>query len=331
MKQATSQVLADLLASLSDPTRLRLVRLLEAEELAVGEISRVVQLPQSTVSRHLKVLGDAGWLQRRSEGTAGLYRVLCDDLGEQARGVWHAVRAHAHELPEAREDDRRLRAVLAERRIDSASFFGRVRGEWDQVRSELFGTRSTTLALLGLLPREWTIADFGCGTGATTLGLACFARRVVGVEQSPEMLAAARERTAGISNVELVQAPVEHTGLASASVDAAVCALVLHHVDEPSLALREMRRVLRAGRGGGRVLIVDMVEHGREEYRRTMGHKHLGFSQGRVEELLREAGFTDRWWCALPPEGDARGPGLFVATGRVPTGEGQAGRGQAYA
>jgi ArsR family transcriptional regulator len=100
-------------------------------------------------------------------------------------------------------------------------------------------------------------------------------------------------------------------------VDACVCVLVLHHLDKPGAALAEMARVLRADRGGGMALIVDMVEHTREEFRTAMGHRHLGFSAEQMNRMMKGAGFADVRFQTLPADPDARGPGLFVATGRI--------------
>src|SRR5262245_22382386 len=149
------------LAALSDGVRLRVLQLLESNELSVGEVARVVQLPQSTVSRHLKVLSDAGWIVRRSEGTASFFRLVQDELTPEARGLWTAVRGQVSPPSEQAEDQRRLRAVLVERRTDSLSFFGRHSGEWDHLRNELFGGRFTTVALLSLIRGDWAIADLG--------------------------------------------------------------------------------------------------------------------------------------------------------------------------
>lgn len=301
------------LATLSEPIRLRLLRLLEAEELTVGEVAKVVQMPQSTVSRQLKVLGDAGWLARRSEGTATLYRMVLDDLGVWDRSIWLAVREGLGEGPEFKEDGRRLKAVVAARRLDSQAFFGRVAGEWDDVRNELFGRGFTAQGLLGLLPREWTVADVGCGTGNVAELLAPWVGRLIAVDRSEPMLAAARKRLAGAKNIEFVEGEISRLPLGDGAVDAAVCVLVLHHVAEPGPAVAEMARIVRRG---GTVLAADMVEHGREEYRRMMGHVHLGFSRGAVEEAFRAAGLGDVRWTALPSDPEGRGPGLFVATGR---------------
>jgi SAM-dependent methyltransferase len=305
------------LAALSDLTRLRVLRLLEAEALSVGEVAKVIQLPQSTVSRHLKVLADAGWVVRRNEGTATFYRLIQDDLPIEPRALWVAVREQMGTSGELAEDQRRLRAVLAERRTDSLSFFGRYAGEWDQLRTELFGARFTALALLSLIRSDWTVADLGCGTGNVSELLAPVVERVVAVDVSGPMLAAARERLRGVPNVELVEAVAERLPLADESVDAGVAVLVLHHLADPGVMLGEAARTLRTVRGGGVLLIVDMVEHDRNEYRHTMGHQHLGFSKGRMIDLFEEAGFTGMTYRELPGEPDAAGPGLFAAIGRL--------------
>lgn len=317
MKPAAATSLVERLASLGDPVRLRLLRLVEGQELSVGEIGKVVQLPQSTVSRHLKTLADAGWLARRHEGTATLFSLVPDDLTADARALWAAVREQIDSPEELKEDQKRLRAVLAERRTDSQAFFGRYAGEWDDLRNELFGGRFTSVALLSLIRRDWAIADLGCGTGNAAEFLAPFVERVYAVDQSGPMLSAARQRLENVRNVDFVEAPIERTGLPDACVDAAVCVLVLHHVPEPLSALREMRRTLRRERGGGKALIVDMLSHGREEYRRLMGHRHLGFSRDDMTRMMKEAGFVDCVYHELPGEPDAKGPGLFAATGTV--------------
>lgn len=303
---------ADRLAGLSEPARLRLLRILETEELTVGEIAKVVQMPQSTVSRHLKVLADAGWLARRSEGTATMYRLVLDDLGVWDRGLWLAVREGMGTDGSWQEDVRRLRAVVASRRLDSQSFFGRIAGEWDSVRSQLFGSGFTAPALLGLLPRDWIVADVGCGTGNAAELLAPWVRRVVAVDRSEPMLAAARKRLDGVPNVEFVAGEIARLPLADRSVDAAVCVLVLHHVPDVAAAIAELARITRPG---GRILVLDMIRHDREDYRRTMGHVHLGFARDDVASMFAAAGLAETRWEPLPSDPEGRGPGLFVAVG----------------
>lgn len=317
MKRIEAQSTADRLAALAEPLRLRLLRLVEAQELSVGEIANVVQLPQSTVSRHLKVLADAGWVSKRHEGTATYFQLVPEELDHTGRSVWHAVRDSGVSETDRAEDERRAKAVVADRKTDSLSFFGRHSGEWDHLRHELFGGRFTTVALLSLLRRDWVVADLGCGTGNAAEFLSPFVERVFAVDLSGPMLSAAKARLASHRNVTFVEAGIEKNGLADASIDAAVCVLVLHHLADPAAAVRETRRVLRADRGGGVGLFVDMTSHDRDEYRRNMGHKHLGFSRRQAIGLLGDAGFADVVYHELAPEPQAKGPGLFVATGRL--------------
>lgn len=321
-RHATGNPLTDRLGALSDAVRLRMLRLLESQELSVGEVASVFQLPQSTVSRHLSTLGKAGWLVKRQFGTATYHSLTLDDLDDDARAVWIVVRAQIERGDETDEDDRRLEGVLAERKTDSLSFFGRVGGEWDAIRNELFGERITALGLLSLVHRDWTVADIGCGTGNAAELLAGCVGRVIAVDQSETMLQAARKRVGDRGTngaVEFRQGSMESLPLDDASVDAACCFLVLHHVDEPSVALREIRRTLTERRGGGVALVIDMNRHDRHEYRREMGHKHLGFSRDEIEAMFVDAGYGVPLIRDLPGEPDAKGPGLFAAAARATT------------
>ena len=325
MKRAPSHSpITDHLAALGEMIRLRILRLLEREELAVGEIASVIQLPQSTVSRHLKVLTDGGWLTKRTEGTATLYRVVMDDLPADQRTLWVTVRTQREGdggTPELAEDTRRLAGVLAERTADSQAFFGRVAGQWDDVRADLFGRLASLRALLPLLPRDWTVADLGCGTGNASELLAPIVKHIIAVDQSAPMLKAARKRLGEVGgNVDFRRGELEKLPIADAEVDAAVCILVLHHLPEPAAALREMRRILRPG---GVALVVDMLEHDRTTYKHTMGHRWLGFTPRKMADMMTAAGLVNPRTVPLSPDPEARGPGLFACTAFAP---GSAGR-----
>lgn len=310
MKNVASHI-TERLAELSDSVRIRLLRVLELDELSVGEVSAVLQLPQSTVSRQLKVLLDGGWVSRRSVGPASLYRMILDDLSVDRRPLWLLVREQS-QSDEVDADAKRLRDVVAQRRLDSQAFFGRVAGEWDAVRAELFGSSVSMLGLLALIDSSWTVADLGCGTGNAAELLAPHVHRVVCVDQSPEMLDAARKRMVGVNNIEFIAGPLINLPLPSQSVDAAVLMLVLHHLADVPAALKEATRILRPR---GRLLVVDMVAHQRDEYRRTMGHRHLGFSLDGMRELFDGVGLHGAKITPLPTMPEARGPALFAASG----------------
>ncbi|VAX36268.1 hypothetical protein MNBD_PLANCTO03-1053 [hydrothermal vent metagenome] len=317
MKTSRTTQTACRLDSLSESVRLRVLSLLAAEELSVGEVAKVVQLPQSTVSRHLKILAEAGWVAKRASGTATLYRMDSDDLDESAAALWQPVRESLEGSREIAEDRERLAAVLAERPADSQAYFGRIAGEWEAVRHDLFGERFTLEALLGLIPPRWVVADLGCGTGDAAAWLGPRVERVIAVDRSEAMLNAARKRLAGIPSVEFVEGEVESLPLADGSVDAAVSLLVLHHLEDPAAAIGQMARVVRTSRGGGVALIVEMLEHRRTEYRHTMGHKHLGFRPEAMVGWLRGAGFTRAEYRELARDPSGKGPGLFVAVGWI--------------
>ncbi len=315
-KAAALHLITEQLTLLSDSARLRLLRLLEREELSVGELARIVQLPQSTVSRQLKQLADGGFVISRSEGTSTLYRLVMDDLDGDQRTLWGVVRerlAATDSGTELAEDLRRLQGVLADRKIDTKSFFGKVAGEWDAVRNELFGDRVTVLALLSLLPAEWTVADLGCGTGNAAELLAPIVRKVIAVDQSGPMLTAAAKRMEHFTNVQFLQGELEKLPIPTGTVDAAVCVLVLHHLESPQNAINEMARILRPG---GVAMVVDMVEHDRAAYRHSMGHRWMGFGVPELLRMFEHAGLADTRLLTLPSASDAKGPGLFACTGR---------------
>src|SRR6266446_4173914 len=200
--------------SLADPTRLRQLRLLERHELGVAELCDVLQLPQSTVSRHLKVLADQGWVRSRPQGTTNLYRMDLGEADPAARRLWTLTREQTDDWATVAQDQLRLTRRLAERQ-PSQGFFAGAAGRWDRLREELYGKTFTQEAFLGLLPAEWIVADLGCGTGQVTAALAPRVRRVVGVDQSAAMLKAARRRTAALENVELKQGSLEALPLAA--------------------------------------------------------------------------------------------------------------------
>jgi len=300
----------DALALLADPLRVRLLRLLSLHELGVGELARIVQVPQSTVSRHLKPLFDGGWLAKRSEGTASLYRRDDTNLPAPLRNLWAMTREQLETGAAVVDDDHRLAQVLAERRADSAHFFGRIGGDWSQLRGDLFGDGFTDGALLGLLDPDWTVADIGCGTGEVTERLAPFVKRVIAVDRESAMLAAARKRLVGVENVEFRKGDVGTLPMTDGEADAAVLMLVVHHVDDPMGTLAECARALRTG---GALLVVDMVAHDREHWRHTMGHRHLGFAPETVRSWDGQGGLHLRRLHRLRADTDAKGPGLFTA------------------
>ncbi len=301
------------LSALSEPLRVRLLHALSAHELGVGELSRVLQTPQSTVSRHLKQLLERGWVEKRAVGPASFLR-LADPLPREAAQLWAVVAEDLVSTAAYAEDLFRVESVLAQREQDSRAFFGRHAGQWDALRHELYGSGYLTPTLAALLPPGLEVADLGCGTGELLISLAPSVARIVGVDQEAAMLKVAAQRCNGQPNVELVHSSLESLPLPDRSLDVALCMLVLHHVEDLAATLAEVSRVLRPG---GRLVVLDMIEHDRREYRRTMGHRHLGFSETTLSDLGRSARLTILGWHRLPPDPEAQGPALFLATFRT--------------
>jgi SAM-dependent methyltransferase len=309
MEAETGTAVHARLGSLADATRTRLLLLLARHELSVSELCSALQLPQSTVSRHLKLLGDDGWLVTRSEGPSRYYR-LAPRLDATARRLWHVVRDELMSHAESVQDEARAQQVLGQRRTRSQEFFSSAAGQWDALRGELFGAHAGLAGLLALLDDDVVIGDLGCGTGAVTAELAPYVRQVIGIDESKAMLAAARRRLTPFDNVELRHGSLEALPLDDATLDAAVISLVLHYIAEPVLALAEARRVLKPG---GRLVVVDMMAHGRTEYREQMGHVWLGFAEEQIRAWFEEAGFSRVLWRVLAPVAEAKGPVLFAA------------------
>lgn len=303
----------DHLASLADTTRSRVLLLLDRHELTVSELCGIVQLPQSTVSRHLKALADGGWVAARAEGTSNLYTMTRDELDPSARRLWQLVREQVGSSPAATQDQRRLQAALAERRAKSQEFFSSSAGQWDRVRDDLFGDRFHLAALAALAEGSWTVGDLGCGTGQVSAALAPFVERVIAVDASAAMLQAAKKRLSSFENIDLRRGELEALPIDDHRLDAATLMLVLHHVPEPERALAEVARVLKPR---GRAIVVDMLPHDRDSYRQQMGHVWLGFSDEHLRRIFQGAGFAEIRVVALPPDPRVKGPGLFVATGR---------------
>jgi ArsR family transcriptional regulator len=303
----------DQLTVLSDVIRVRMLAVLEGRELTVSELCDIVQLPQSTVSRHLKTLADGDWVTSRRDGTRRLYTLPLDDVDASARRLWEVVREQSESSATLAQDERRLKQVLMRRRTQSEAFFSSSAGQWDRLREDLFGPASHLRAMSALIDPNAVVGDLGCGTGTVAQCLGPFCERIVAVDASKEMLEAAKENLSGQRNVELREGSLEKLPIQNGELDVALLMLVLHHLPEPKRVLAEVARALKPG---GRVLILDMLPHEREDYRQTMGHVWLGFSERQMTQWLHAAGFKETRSRALPPEAKTKGPSLFVVTGR---------------
>jgi SAM-dependent methyltransferase/DNA-binding HxlR family transcriptional regulator len=315
MNAIVAPPILDRLSALGDESRTRILALLERSEMTVTELASVLRIAQPTVSRHLKTLAAEGWVEARADGRNRHYR-LARDLGEAARALWHIVRDEIGGEGAFAVDAERARGVLEQRRLRSAEFFSAAAERWDEVREQLYGTAAGLAPLLGLIGTQWTVADLGVGTGALVETLAPFAGRVIGVDRSEQMLAAAAHRLNDQENVELRRGELEAIPIGDAEVDLAVLALVLHYVVDPPAVLREVHRVTKPG---GHLILLDLRLHdGGPWEAEEMGHVWPGFEAERIVAWLSEAGFADARVVPLPPDPNAGGPLLFLASATHP-------------
>jgi ArsR family transcriptional regulator len=206
-----------------------------------------------------------------------------------------------------------VQTVLAHRRTRSQKFFSSAAGQWDRLRGELFGARADVVGLLGLIDESWRVGDLGCGTGQLSEIIAPFAGRVIAVDDSAAMIGAARKRLSSFENVVVRAGELEALPIEDESLDIALLFLVLHYVVEPELAIAEAHRVLKPG---GKLIIVDMMPHDRQDLLDQMGHVWRGFSEEQIGSLLQDAGFPGGRYHPLPADESAKGPSLFTAVAR---------------
>lgn len=280
-----------LLRLLGDDTRLRVLRLLSREALNVSELTSILGLAQSGVSRHLGLLREAGLVVEERAGTFAWYRVSPESAAVNgARSpLWTWLGDQFERAtPETRADDARLEEV---RRLRHESFAEH--GGGDERRQLVPGRSWAAWArALGLLLPPLDVADLGCGEGYLTIEAARWGRRVIAVDRSKEVLNRARALAARrkLDNITWKLGDLERLPIPDASVDVALLSQALHHAEHPAGALAEASRILRSG---GRVLILDLREHQESWVRAKLGDRWLGFQDDRLHDLLAAAGFAD--------------------------------------
>lgn len=299
-----------IIRALSDPTRLRIMRLLAHMELAVGELAQVLGQSQPRVSRHIAILCDSGLIARRREGSwTFLHHRLGPPAAPGLKGAITRLLEAAEEEDEAfaarcAEDRRHLGAIRSSREKSAAEYFARHAGEWDRLRAMLTPADQVEAVLLDALAGEpiGRLLDIGTGTGRIARILAAESGHVVGLDRSPEMLRLARSWLQDLpaDKWELVQGDFVALPFPPASFDTVVFHQVLHYAAEPTLPLDEAARVCRPG---GRLAIVDLAAHEREELRGRHAHARLGFTDEQMLEWLTASGFVPAAPLTLPGSG----------------------------
>ena len=281
----------DLYRLLGDEARLRLLRVLAGKHgrLNVSELTAVLGIAQSGVSRHLRLLKEAGLVVEERGGGFSFYRLSPALLDGGFGGLWtalHAQFAEAANTPAVRGDESRLQEIIRLRK-ENFEVHGTDRAQFVPGRSWAAWSRA-----LGMLLPPVDVADIACGEGYLSVESAVWARRVVGIDRSPDVLkrAKALAERRGVKNISWKRGDMEKLPLEAASVDIALLSQALHHAANPARAIGEAARVLRPG---GRVLALDLREHDQEWVRERVGDRWLGFKDDELERLLKGAGLTD--------------------------------------
>ena len=298
----------DVLRAAGEPSRLRILALLAHEELAVLELCKVLDQSQPRVSRHLKLLAEAGLVERFPDGAWVFYRLAAG--GDARRLADETLRAVDAADPVLIRDVERLQAVRAERSTEAGEYFARNAARWDEIRSLYVSETAVEAAILkaaGPGPFK-RLVDLGSGTGRMLTLLGPHAEAAVGLDLSQQMLNIARSHVAeaGLDRCELRHGDIFGTRLPGQSADLVVVHQVLHYLGDPAAAVREAARLVSEG---GRLIIVDFAPHKLEFLREQHQHRRLGFAETEMERWLNEAGLEKVSAAALPPQ---RGDGLTV-------------------
>lgn len=276
------------LRALSDPTRLRLVALLEKDELAVAELQEITRLGQSRISTHLGLLQEAGLVRSRRDGKRMFYRKSDEDSPSTREFMALAIRG-AEELPEVAGDRINLKRVLARRREQAQVYFNHVAGRFDRVYGPGRSWQAFGHLLLRILP-PLIVADLGAGEGLVSELLARRCKKVIAVDNSEKIVefGAAKAKKNGLKNLEFRLGDLQKPPIETGSVDLAILSQALHHAENPALAIKEAHRILTPG---GQIMILDLLKHQFEQAHQAYGDRWLGFAESELHRWLEEAGF----------------------------------------
>jgi ArsR family transcriptional regulator len=299
-------VQVSLMKALADETRLRLVRLLFREELNVQELSRILQVPQPSVSRHLAVLKQNDLVNDRREGARIFYALNPPAAGSVALGAW------LEEIGQSEHPDiERLGECLLQRAHSALRFADTQAANWDDISRSLYDNDAGMLAIAKLAPPSLSLVDLGTGTGSMLPCLSAMAAHVYAVDRSPQMLAQARQRSQalGLNNITFMQASIEELDGRLPPCDGMLLHFVLHQVASPGALLAHITRFIKAD---GRLVIVDRLPHNDEKVKTLYGSNWLGFSRRQIQEWLAAAGLQRIFWQEFAP-GETHPAGTFLA------------------
>ena len=298
----------------ADPNRLRILLLLQSEELSVAELQEILVMGQSTISTHLSQLRQIGLVEDRRAGKSSLYRMTPTSANDILAGLLTQAR---DEIPEAARDQAIMRRVLKKRQDKMRSFFDSVAGRLGRDYVPGKSWKALAEALLQLMP-PLVIADLGAGEGAFALLLAQRAAKVIAVDTSDKMIEVGREQAQrlAIRNVEFRLGDMEEVPISDAEVDLVFFSQSLHHALHPERAIHEAHRILRSG---GRLVILDLVQHRFEEARELYADEWLGFAESEIESMLTAAGFANAHASAVDKDPVAPQFQTLLAIGQKPS------------
>jgi len=276
------------LRALSDPTRLRMVALLERDELSVNELQEITRLGQSRISTHLGLLQDAGLLQSRREGKRTFYKPNAQADGAARELIQLAIRG-ARELPEYDGDQINLKRILARRREQAQVYFNQIAGRFDRVYGPGRSWQAFGHLLLRILP-PLVVADLGAGEGLLSELLARRCKKVIAVDNSEKMVAfgMAKAKKNGLKNLEFRLGDLQEPPIEPNSVDLVILSQALHHAEAPAKAIAAAYRILRPR---GQIMILDLLKHNFEKAHELYGDRWPGFAESDLHRWMEQAGF----------------------------------------
>jgi ArsR family transcriptional regulator len=276
------------LRALSDPTRLRIVALLEHDELSVAELQEITRLGQSRISTHLGLLADCALVTSRRDGKRAFYK-LNPEADSSARDFIQLAIRGAKELPEQSHDQINLKRILARRKEQAQVFFNQVAGRFDRVYGPGRSWEAFGHLLLRILP-PLVVADLGAGEGLLSELLARRCKKVIAVDNSERIVefGAAKAKKNGLKNLEFRLGDLQSPPVEPASVDLVILSQALHHAENPAAALRSAHKILKPG---GQLLVLDLLQHGFDKARELYGDRWPGFAESDLHRWLEEAGF----------------------------------------
>jgi ubiquinone/menaquinone biosynthesis C-methylase UbiE/DNA-binding transcriptional ArsR family regulator len=276
------------LRALSDPTRLRIVALLERDELAVAELQEITRLGQSRISTHLGLLQDADLVQSRRDGKRTFYKLNQSAESEVREFIQLAIRG-AKELPEHVGDQINLKRILVRRKEQAQVYFNQIAGRFDRVYGPGRSWQAFGHLLLRILP-PLVVADLGAGEGLLSELLARRCKRVIAVDNSDKIVAfgATKAKKNGLKNLEFRLGDLQNPPIEANSVDLAILSQALHHADNPAAAIAAAHKILRPR---GQIMILDLLRHSFDKARELYGDRWPGFAESDLHRWLEGAGF----------------------------------------